>query len=261
RDGRVVLLIHGATVPGWEFDRLVPYLHAAGLRTLRADLYGHGRSARPRAVYHHALFVRQLGELLDHLGLVRDISLVGHSLGAALAARLLVAQPARFERAVLGAPLVDYMANMPATRLLALPLLGECLVAGYVLPMLRRRRRRNYRVIEDGRFVGYFMEQLREPGFGRALLSMFRAGALGPQHDCYEMLAALPHPVLVLRGRDDAIMSAAQLGELRARLPAANVIELVDTAHAFPLTHPELAAPAIVRFLSGGADDAAQHAC
>ncbi|MEQ8660979.1 MAG: alpha/beta hydrolase, partial [Gammaproteobacteria bacterium] len=38
RDGRVVLLIHGATVPGWEFDRLVPYLHAAGLRTLRADL-------------------------------------------------------------------------------------------------------------------------------------------------------------------------------------------------------------------------------
>lgn len=251
RNGRVVLMIHGATVPAWEFDRLVPHLHAAGLRTVRADLYGHGRSARPRVAYDHALFVRQLCELLDLLGLDSGISLVGHSLGAALAARLLAAQPARFERAALGAPLVDYMANLPATRLLTWPVLGECLTAAYVVPMLRRRRRRHYRVIEDGRFVGLFMEQLREPGFGRALLSMFREGALGAQHDCYDALAALPHPLLIMRGCDDVIMTATQLDELATRLPAAHFVELAGTAHAFPLTHPELAVPALLDFLRG----------
>ena len=27
--GRLLLMIHGATVPHWEFDRLVPHLHKA----------------------------------------------------------------------------------------------------------------------------------------------------------------------------------------------------------------------------------------
>ena len=66
-DGPVVLLIHGATVPAWEFDRLAPFLTSAGYRAIRADLFGHGYSDRPRVKYGLDLFVRQLSELLDSL--------------------------------------------------------------------------------------------------------------------------------------------------------------------------------------------------
>ena len=46
-----IVLVHGATVPHWEFDRLVPHLRAAGLRVVRFDLYGHGLSDRPAVEY------------------------------------------------------------------------------------------------------------------------------------------------------------------------------------------------------------------
>ncbi|MGD8978245.1 MAG: alpha/beta fold hydrolase, partial [Gammaproteobacteria bacterium] len=155
-DGPVLLLIHGATVPAWEFDRIVPYLTAAGLRCVRPDLFGHGFSDRPPLAHEYELFVRQLSELLDRLELNGPVALLGHSLGAAVAARLLAAQPARFAAAVLAAPLVDFTVQNPMARLLNVPLLGELLMPAYVVPMLVRRRTRRYRAIEDGRFVGKF---------------------------------------------------------------------------------------------------------
>lgn len=249
--GRTVLMLHGATVPHWEFDRLVPFLNAAGLRTIRPDFYGHGHSARPRTRYGHALFVRQALSLLDALEMQSPVDLLGHSLGAAIAARLAVAAPARIRRVILGAPLVDYMENVPATRYLRWPLLGEALTHGYVVPMLRRRRARNYAPIEDGRFVGKFMRQLELPGFGRALLSMFRSGALGDQRDAYEALGKANPPLLVLRGTEDPICPPVQLARLRDWLPAARCVEVEGTGHAFMLTHPERVAPLIAGFIAG----------
>ena len=247
-DGEVALLVHGATVPAWEFDRLVPYLSAAGFRTVRADLFGHGYSDRPRVRYEHALFVRQLAELLDALSLREPVHVLGHSLGAAVGARLLHRHPERIKSVILAAPLVNFTVNTPATRLLSYPLLGECLMPTYVMPLLIRRRTRRYRVIEDGRFVGKFRSQLQKPGFSRALLSLFRSGSLGDQSDCYRALGQHPHPVLVLRGVEDPIVTAEQIEVVRALVPHASYREIGGTAHAFFLTHPETVAPLVADF-------------
>lgn len=244
-----VLLIHGATVPAWEFDRLVPLLLDAGLRTVRADLYGHGYSARPRVAYDHALFVEQQLELLDALEQHAPVHVLGHSLGAAIGARLLDAAPHRFASLVLAAPLVDFTANVPNARLLDVPLLGECLMPAYVMPMLVRRRTRRYRAIEDGRFVDLYRAQLRVPGFGRALLSLFRAGSLGDQRDCYAALRRHPHPLLILHAAADTIVPAAQIGDLRALVPAARYHAVEGAGHAFILTDPEKVAPPVIEFL------------
>ena len=64
-DGPCILLIHGATVPAWEFDRLVPFLTREGYRVLRVDLFGHGGSDRPRTRYDYDLFARQIIDFLD----------------------------------------------------------------------------------------------------------------------------------------------------------------------------------------------------
>ena len=251
-DGPWVLLVHGATVPGWQFDRLVPYLAKAGLRTVRADLYGHGYSARPHTRYVHELFVRQQVELLDALGIPGPVHALGHSLGASIVAQLALQHPARVARLALSAPLVDFTRRLPVTHVLRAPLLGELLMWGYVVPLLTRRRMRRYGALENGHYARLFDGQLRHPGFHRALLSLFRCGSLGDQRSHYEALRATPHPVLVLRGGDDTVVSRAQTESVLCALPRARYTEIADAPHSFLLTRPQDVAPALVPFLTGG---------
>jgi len=248
-DGPIVVLIHGATVPAWEFELITPYLVDAGLRTLAVDLYGHGYSDRPHARYTHDLFAEQLIELLDALGIAEPVDLFGHSLGAAVSARLAIRQPQRVRRIVLAAPLVDFTANLAVSRLLRVPAIGEFVTAGYVVPMLARRRTRRYRGIDGDRFVGRFETQLIKPGFDRALLSMLRHGALGDQRPSYEALARTRHAVLLLRGARDDILPRDQFDAACRLLPEAMLQEIPDAPHSFILSHPDQVAPVITGFL------------
>jgi len=170
-NGITLVMIHGATVPAWQFDRLVPLLNRAGILTVRLDLFGHGYSARPAVVHDYTLFTRQVFGLLDYVGLEGEMQLLGHSMGSVVAARLLLTSPSRFGSLVMIAPMLDFLGDRKALRLLRVPLLGEALMHGYVIPMLVRRRASRYRNIPDGDFVEMFCDQLRLPG-GRALIAL-----------------------------------------------------------------------------------------
>ena len=254
-DAPLLVLLHGATVPAWEFDRIVPYLTEAGFRCLRFDLYGHGASARPRQRHDHALFVTQAVELLEALGIEHVHGMLGHSLGAALSARLAAAGHVPAARLALVAPLLDFSGKNRAMSLLTAPGLGELLMPTVIIPGLIRRRTRRYRPLDGGRFVGLFHEQLDKPGFGRSLLSLMRSGALGDQSDCYRALAPHKHRLLLLRGDEDTIVSADQLHRVRDLTRRAATRELRGTGHAVMLTHPEIIAPVLADFFS--ADDSA----
>ncbi len=248
-DGIKVLLIHGATVPAWEFDRLVPYLNEAGLQTIRADLLGHGYSERPDAVYDIGLFRDQLVGLLDHLNITDRLHIVGHSLGAAVGAELINSLPERFGKMVLAAPLVNFMENMPVLRLFSVPILGELMTRWYTIPMLKRRRRKRYAPVADGRFVGKFHTQFLLPGFEKALLSLFRHKVLGDQTSRYEKLQSMGHQCLILQASDDVVVTAQQIQYLQTILTSADTVVIADSPHSFMLTDPERVAPEIVAYL------------
>lgn len=248
-DGVPLLLLHGATVPGWEFDRLVPFLTSAGYQVLLPDLFGHGYSDRPRVEHGYSLFVNQLRDFIDYIAPGQPPHIMGHSLGAVVGARLVVQSPSSFGSLVLGAPMLDFLGQTIASRLLNVPVLGEALVHGYIVPMLVRRRTRRYSPIEDGRFVGKFRDQVAYPGFGRALLSLMRSGALADQSETYRQLAATEKRVLLLRGAEDTILSCAQFATLSSLLGRAEAVTIPDTAHAMVLSHPEQVAPHVTAFL------------
>ena len=236
----------------WEFDRVVPHLVEAGFRTIRLDLYGHGYSDRPAMNHDYDLFGRQVWELLELLDLRHEIDLLGYSLGAAIGARLVQASPRRFGSIIMAAPLLDFFANQPSTKLLLLPGLGELLMAGYVVPMLVRRRTRLYRGIADGRFVQLFKDQLRLPGFGRSLLSLVRSGALGDQREAYAGLRRLENRLLLLRGSEDPIFTRSQMEIIKTLAPRTECREIDRTSHSMLLTHPHEVAAEVLGFLKLG---------
>lgn len=104
--GDAVLFIHGSG-PGASghsnFKLNYPEFSAAGHRVLIPDLPGYGASDKPETDYTLDFFVAAMFGLLDALDIQR-CTLVGNSLGGAIAIRMALDQPQRIARLVLMAP-------------------------------------------------------------------------------------------------------------------------------------------------------------
>jgi pimeloyl-ACP methyl ester carboxylesterase len=251
-DGIPIVLVHGATVPGWEFDCLVPPLLRAGFQTLRFDLYGHGASDRPRGPYAFERFARQLDELLDATDFPRPLVLLGHSFGGTLVAAAAAARPQIVSKLVLVAPMLDFNSTSAWTKLFRAPAIGELAMRYFGVPALVRRRRRRYAAIGQPHFTPRFIEQVEYAGFGRALVSMFRTAALGNQSARYEALRGFEGDVLVVTGDHDVIIPAHHIEKVRSLLPAHEHCA-VPGEHNLLLTHPQLVVDALVKFAAPAA--------
>jgi pimeloyl-ACP methyl ester carboxylesterase len=91
--GKVVVLLHGFSVPYYIWNGTYEYLTEHGFRVLRYDQFGRGYSDRPNVAYNKQLYFDQLKELLEKLHLKQPVSLVGVSFGGMLATDFTVAYP------------------------------------------------------------------------------------------------------------------------------------------------------------------------
>src|SRR5205809_669200 len=128
-DGRgpVVVLVHGLGGFAESWRHTLPG-HAGRPTVYALALPGFGASAKPRARYRLPYFAGALHGFMEALG-IREASLVGHSLGAAVAVTYALTHPARVERLALVGGVVPGFGYRPSWvyRLVALPLLGEAL--------------------------------------------------------------------------------------------------------------------------------------
>ena len=127
---QTVVLVHGFSVPSYIFDPTFQFLARHGFRVLRYDLFGRGFSDRPRAKYNIDLFVRQLADLLEALGLLQPVSLLGLSMGGPISAAFTARFPGRVDRLILIDPAGAWA--IPRSRLLnlvSMPGVGEALLS------------------------------------------------------------------------------------------------------------------------------------
>jgi pimeloyl-ACP methyl ester carboxylesterase len=244
-EGLPIVLVHGATVPSWEFDAMVPPLLGAGFQTLRFDLYGHGASDRPAGAYTFERFTRQVVEVIESTGFPRPALLLGHSFGAALVAAVAAARPELAARLVLVAPMLDFNSSSGWAKVFRFPGVGEFAMHFIGIPALIRRRRRRYAGIGQAHLTPRFIEQVSYAGFGRGLLSMFRTAALGDQSVHYSALRSIDRNVLVVTGDFDTIIPAEHLARVRALLPPHSHCP-VSAEHNLLLTHPHVVVDALV---------------
>lgn len=97
-DAPPLLALHGWLDNAMSFARVAPHL-AAHFHVIALDLPGHGASGHlpPGTAYHLVDYVRTVGAALDALDLPHTV-LLGHSLGAGVAALVAAALPGRVDR-------------------------------------------------------------------------------------------------------------------------------------------------------------------
>jgi pimeloyl-ACP methyl ester carboxylesterase len=250
--GAPVLLVHGFSVPSYVWEPLDAQLARAGFRVVSFDLYGRGFSARPDVVYDRALFARQLEQLMDTLGIQRA-SVIGLSMGGAVAAHFAARHPQRVDRLGLIAPLTQAR----DIGVLGQPLLGEWLMQVWLLPKLADSQLSDF--VHPERHPGWperFRPQMRFDGFGRALLSSLRH--VMSQDSLADFGAVQDHGIatLLVWGRQDSVLPFAQSEAVRRAIPSAQWLPVDQAGHLPHREQAETVAAAVIAFLQAPAQSA-----
>lgn len=249
KEGPVVVLIHGGTIPFYAWDAQMFALQEAGFRVLRYDHFGRGYSDRPRVDYDRALYQKQLGDLLAALDIEGPVNLVGVSFGGAIAATFAEAHPERVAKLVLIAPVVDYAEGKALFGLAKVPILSEWYAR--VFSVRATVARANGFFQESGADPSYaqrFEEQTRFEGYEQALLSMSRTNALTSYRDTYAALD--DQPTLLLWGSDDAEIPRDHMELLRDTIGKVSLVEIEGAGHGVTIQRQQEVNRRIVDFLS-----------
>ena len=104
-NGHTVLLLHGKNFPASYWEPTIRLLTARGYRVIAPDQIGFGKSSKPSAYQFsfHAL-AENTHALLDAAG-VKQVSVIGHSMGGMLATRYALLHGSRVEKLVLVNPI------------------------------------------------------------------------------------------------------------------------------------------------------------
>ena len=211
--GDPILLIHGFasnTATNWAAPGWISYLVASGRRVIAFDNRGHGKSEKlyDPAVYGAPSMAEDAVRLLDHLGLERA-DVLGYSMGARIAAFLVLRYPERVRSVIFGGLGINMVRGVVGSGPLAKALEEDS------IDDVTNDAARSFRA---------FAEQT-----GSDLKAM-AACMRGPREKILpKQLATIRVPVLVAVGTEDVIGgSGAELAKL---IPGAQLLEIEGRDH------------------------------
>ena len=255
--GPAVVLVHGLGGFAESWRHTVAAL-ARRATVFALDLPGFGASAKPPARYRLGYFARALHGFLDALGIPRT-SLVGHSLGAAVAVTLALTHPARIERLALVGGVVPGFSYRPSWiyRVIAVPGVGEALSLCASPRLYRAALARCFHrpVREEIEFFLEYAYAVRTGAEARAAylatLRQVRTDFEEHGQDYRRALATLDLPLLLVHGRQDRVVRPVHCAEVAESLGHA-AVRWVDECGHFPhIEQAEVVNGWLVDFLVG----------
>jgi pimeloyl-ACP methyl ester carboxylesterase len=244
-----VLLLHGQPGGAGDWRQVVSALEAKA-DVLAPDRPGWDGVTRPRDIAGNAGAALAA---LDLRGTERAV-VVGHSLGAAVAAWLAATCPERVAALVLAAPAANLAALYAVDRWLATPVVGDLAAAAFLGGMgvglaaspVRRRVAAATRLDED--YLRAAGRVVRRRWAWRAYAAEQRA-LVRDLPELERRLNWITAPTTILAGAHDRVVPARATERLRRQIPGARLRLSASAGHLIPQRDPALVVSAVLAAL------------
>jgi non-heme chloroperoxidase len=253
--GRPVVLIHGYPLSGRSWDRQVPVLLEAGYRVITYDRRGFGKSSQPTTGYDYDTFADDLYTLLETLDL-RDVALVGHSMGSGEVTRYLGRYGSgRVAKGVLMAPIPPFLLQtddnpdgVPASVFDGFIQTARqdtpAWMKGFLEGFYNYDKWRGTLVSDQAFRTSWNLATTASATAAVACISTW-------QTDFRADLPMIDVPVLVIQGDDDQVLPIAKTGERLPELVKDLELAVIEEGpHAIPWTHADQVNSSLVKFLA-----------
>lgn len=238
-DGPVIICIHGLTTPSFVWQSVARGLAEEGYRVLTYDLYGRGYSDRPIGRQTPEFFLRQLNDLLEDQNVQGDLTILGYSMGGAIATAFAASRPEDVRQLVLLAPAGmravgdDWVRSMVRT-----PLIGIWLMLLFYPRILKRGLEAEARLPTSVPAIAQLQRaELDYRGFIRSVHSSLRGMLTDNLRNDHEKLNAMGVPVLAIWGAEDDVIPLASKDSLSKWNPDSVHYVIEDAGHGLTYTH------------------------
>ena len=248
-EGAPVVLLHGHTLDLRVWDEITPALVAAGLRAVRYDQRGHGRSGSPPSGYRWCDHAADLADVITRVA-GEPAHVVGLSKGGGIALELALRRPELVRTLALIGPLVPDA-----------PLSEELLASFKALAMAIRSDGPRAAMGEVWLSHPLIASAAARPGARERLEAMLQTFPAGeylaavrdvPDRDwkVTDRLREIAAPTLIMRGAREVpdFVSIADL--LAKNLQTARLVIVPESGHLVPLEQPAAVAAALRGFLT-----------
>ncbi|MCU1739291.1 MULTISPECIES: alpha/beta fold hydrolase [unclassified Pseudomonas] len=247
--GELVVLVGGLTVPLFYWDQVTQYLHRAGRRTLAYSSYGRGYSERVKHTYNEHLFVRQLTELVQTLGLNGQHHVVAASMGALTAMQYVSENAACVASLTLAGP-AGLAPRPQALRWL----MSSDYLARFVARHLGRGWLKRHETNDLGdrtrapELAAMLRDAYRYEGSLHAIFDTLQNFRLFDRAPLYRAVGELHLPILLVWGQHDRVTSIDKLGVAQTLLKPQQC-HVKGCGHMVPFERPQALVEHITSFI------------
>ncbi len=245
-NGPAVVMIHGnaGSIEDFEFGAIETL--SSNYHVIAVERPGHGKSDRPNGKMVDVEYqARQLHQVLSSLSVAQPV-LVGHSWGAALALSYALQYPTEVSALILVAP-AAYPAAGEARLLQAMKkppvigdvplMLGHSILGRHILKGILRRAFSPQPLPEK------YFRLVASSWLGRKQLKAYlddESSLNATLKKLSRRYSEIDVPVVIITGDHDQIVSPIENAyRLKDSIANSQLIELKDTGHEIPQTHPE----------------------
>lgn len=254
--GRPVMLLHGFGASSYTWRHIEPALVKEGYRVLTLDLKGFGLSDKPLdekySIFHQAelvsTFIRQMQ--------LKDLSVVGHSLGGGVALVLALDKNADVRKRITKLVLIDsvaYSQNIPiAFNILRTPVLGQ--IGSRLVPIeVQTRVALKLAYFDDSKFdsedVKNYANALKDKGSRHAMIQTARQILPENLPELSQRYSTIKTPTLILWCDHDKVIKPIIGLRLHNNLPNSTFRVIRDCGHLPQEEKPDETTKALQLFL------------
>ena len=176
KNNKVIVLVHGATFGSLAYEEYVNVFIENNYRVITYDQYGRGYSDRIHSDVSIELMEKQLKELIEHCE-VEDVILYGVSFGAAVVAKYASNNPKNISFIGYQVPVIN-SANVPLLSIVKIPLYGDLLSRGFLVPGVLKRIE-EYEDLMSKKLLDHYIGQFEVKGTEKFFKKFFLGNAMG----------------------------------------------------------------------------------